>query len=309
VITVADIHQARERIRQMVLRTPVIEDPAGSGLTLKAEHLQRTGSFKLRGASNRVMKAAEEGARHVVTGSSGNHGQAVAYVARHLGLKATIVVPEDAPAVKVRAMREFGATVEFCGRTSNERLARAAEICRTEGALFIPPYDDPYVQAGQGTAGLEILEQVPDVEVVFVPIGGGGLISGVATAIKESNPRVKVVGVEPELANDTFLSRRRGEIVDIGASATIADGLRTSHPGRLTFPVVQRYVDEIVLVSEAEIKAACRFLLTKMKQAVEPSGAVSVAAALQVGGSGRVALVSGGNLDLDDLRGVPAWEA
>jgi threonine dehydratase len=307
-VVLADILAARERIQSIILRTPLLDDPTGTGLFLKAEHLQRTGSFKLRGAANRVVRAVEEGARHVVTGSSGNHGQAVAFIARQLGVKATIVVPEDAALVKVRNMREYGATVEFCGLTSSARLARAEEICRTEGAVFIPPYDDPFVMAGQGTAGLEILEQLPEAAVVYVPIGGGGLISGIATAIKESNPRVRVVGVEPELANDTYLSRQRGEIVDIGASATIADGLRTSHPGSLTFPVMQRYVDELVTVSEAEIRQACRYLLAMRKQAVEPSGAVSVAAALRAGVPNSVALVSGGSIDLDNLRGVPAWE-
>jgi len=307
-ISLADIQAARQRIAAMVLTTPVIEDPTGTGLLLKAEHLQRTGSFKLRGAANRVLKAVEEGARHVVTGSSGNHGQAVAYVAMKAGIKATVVVPEDAAAVKVAGIRSFGATVEFCGLTSNERLARAAEITRTEGAVFIPPYDDPYVMAGQGTAGLEIVEQAPGIAAVYVPIGGGGLISGVATAIKELNPAIRVIGVEPALASDTYQSRQRGEVVDIGASRTIADGLRTSHPGSLTFPVVERYVDEIHLVSEEEIRAACRYVLTTLKQAIEPSGAVSVAAALRAGGR-AVALVSGGNVDLEGLRGVPAWEA
>jgi threonine dehydratase len=306
-VSLAQIQDARERIRPLILRTPVIEDPTGTGLMLKAEHLQRTGSFKLRGAANRVQRAVEEGARHVVTGSSGNHGQAVAYVAQKLGLKATIVVPEDCNPAKLRGMRGWGATVEFCGLTSSERLARAEEICRTEGAVFIPPYDDPYIMAGQGTAGVEILEQVPDVTTVYVPVGGGGLLSGIATAIKESNPQVRVIGVEPELANDTYLSRTTGKVVDIGVSRTIADGLRTSHPGSLTFPVIQKYVDEIQLVSEEEIRQACRYLLATMKQAVEPSGAVSVAAAMRAGGK-AVALVSGGNIDLEGLRGVPFWE-
>jgi threonine dehydratase len=305
-VTLADIQAARQRIQHLILRTPLIEDPAGSGLRFKAEHLQRTGSFKLRGAANRVMLAAEAGARSVVTGSSGNHGQAVAYIAQRLGLKATVVVPEDAPAVKVRGIQAWGATVEFCGLTSTERLARAAQIVAETGAVFIPPYDDPQIMAGQGTIGLEILEQWPDVETVYVPIGGGGLISGVATAIKELNPRVRVVGVEPELANDTYLSRQQGARVGIGATTTIADGLRTSIPGELTFPVVQRYVDEIVLVSEAEIRQAGRYLLEQVRQVVEPSGAVSVAAALRAGGK-AVAVISGGNLDLAGLQGVPAW--
>ncbi len=305
-ITLAEIQAARQRIRDIVLKTPVIEDPAGSGLRFKAEHLQRTGSFKLRGAANAVLLAAEAGARHVVTGSSGNHGQAVAYIARQLGIQATIVAPEDAPQVKVQGMRSFGATVEFCGRTSTQRLARAAEIVKETGAVFIAPYDDRNVQAGQGTLGLEILEQAPDVEAVYVPIGGGGLISGVATAIKESNPKVRVIGVEPETANDAYLSRQKGERVDIGGSSTIADGLRSATPGEMTFPIIQRYVDEIVLVSDEEIKRACRFLLETVRQAVEPSGATSVAAALRAGGK-AVAVVSGGNLDLANLSGVPAW--
>jgi len=305
-VDLAAIQEARRRIWDIAIRTPVLEDPTGSGIGFKAEHLQRTGSFKVRGAANRVILAAEAGVRHVVTASSGNHGQAVAYIAQRLGLKATIVVPEDAPQVKVRGIQSWGASVEFCGRTSTERFARAAAIVEQEGAVFIPPYDDPMVMAGQGTIGLEILEQVPDVEVVLVPIGGGGLISGVATAIKESNPRVRVIGVEPELASDTFQSRQAGRRIDIGGSTTLADGLRTSTPGELTFPVVQRYVDEILLVSEEEIRAAGRYLLERARQVVEPSGAVSVAAALRLGGR-AVCVISGGNLDLGGLSGVPAW--
>lgn len=305
-INLASVQAAAERIRSLVIRTPLLEDPTGNGLFYKAEHLQRTGSFKLRGAANRVSLAAQAGAQHVVTGSSGNHGQAVAYVAQRLGLKATIVVPEDAPAVKVAGIRYWGGVVEFCGYSSTERLARAAEIVAESGAVFIPPYDDPEVMAGQGTIGLEILQQNPDVEQVFVPIGGGGLISGIATAIKESNPRVRVIGVEPELASDTYQSRQQGTRVSIGASKTIADGLRTATPGELTFPVVQRYVDEIVLVSEDEIRQACRHMLEGVHQLVEPSGAVSVAAALRAGGR-SVAVISGGNQDLAELRGLPGW--
>jgi threonine dehydratase len=306
-ITLADIQAARLRIAGIAFRTPVLEDPTGGGLWLKAEHLQPTGSFKLRGAANAVQRAAEGGATHVVTASSGNHGQAMAYIARRLGIAATIVAPEDAPRVKVRSMQAMGATVVLCGLTSTARFSRAAEIVQETGAVFVAPYDDPYVQAGQGTAALEILEQLPDLAVLYVPVGGGGLLSGVATAIKESKPSVRVVGVEPALASDTYQSWQQGAIVGIGATTTIADGLRTAQPGNLTFPLVQKYVDEIVLVSEEEIRAAARYLLAMRKQAVEPSGAVSVAAALRLGGK-AVALVSGGNLDLDGLTGVPAWE-
>lgn len=305
-VTLADIYAARERIQDTILRTPAIEDPTGSGLCIKAEHLQRTGSFKLRGAANCVKRAVEEGVNHVVTGSSGNHGQAVAYMARRLGIKATVVVPEDASHAKIRGIQAYGATIEFCGLTSAERLERAAEIARIDGAVFVPPYDNPYVIAGQGTTGLEILEQVPDAEVVYVPVGGGGLIAGIATAIKELKPRVKVIGVEPALAADTYLSRQQGKMVSIGPTNTLADGLRASQPGSLTFPIIQRYVDDLVLVSEAEIRQAGRYLLERMKQAVEPSGAVSFAAAWRTGAK-AVALISGGNLDLGGLAGVPAW--
>lgn len=305
-VNLGDIQAAARRIQPYVIQTPMIEDPTGSGLRIKAEHLQRTGSFKLRGAANRVILAAEAGVTHVVTGSSGNHGQAVAYIAQRLGLKATVVVPEDAPAVKVKGIQSWGATVLFGGLTSSERFALAHQIVEAEGAVFISPYDDPAVMAGQGTIALEILAQVPEVGVVYVPVGGGGLISGIATALKESRPGVRVIGVEPELASDTYRSRQQGDRVEIGASTTIADGLRTSMPGELTFPVVQRYVDEIQLVSEAEIRRACRYLLEQMHQAVEPSGAVSVAAALRAGGE-AVAVISGGNLDLGGLAGVPAW--
>lgn len=298
-ITLADIQEARQRIAEIALLTPVIQDPYSS-LRIKAEHLQRTNSFKLRGAANAVSQAVAAGARHVVTGSSGNHGQAVAYVARELGVKATIVVPEDCQPAKMRGMERWGAVVERCGLTSTARLARAAEITEREGAVFIAPYDDPRVMAGQGTVGLELLEQAPDVDTVYVPVGGGGLISGVATAIKESRPGVRVIGVEPELANDTFLSVQAGQILSVDATRTVADGLRTAQPGKLTFPVVQRYVDAIVTVTEEEILAARRYVLEQLKQVVEPSGAVSVAAAMRAGaGAGRaVAVVSGGNVDL-----------
>lgn len=303
--SLSDIQAARRRIESIVIRTPVIQDPTGNGLRYKCEHLQPTGSFKVRGASNRVMLAAEAGATHVVTGSSGNHGQAVAYIAHRLGLRATIVVPEDAAPVKVRGIQSWGATVEYCGRTAAERLARAKQNVAEQGAVFIPPFDDHQVMAGQGTIGLEILEQAPDVEVVYVPVGGGGLISGIATAIKETSPGVRVVGVEPVLDNDTYLSLRQGRRVSVERSNSLADGLRTTMPGELTFPVVQRYVDDIVLVSEEEIRRASRHLLERVHQAVEPSGAVSVAAALREGGR-AVAVISGGNLELSGLSGVPS---
>lgn len=299
------IQEARERIANVARQTPImssqtISEEIGNQLFLKCEHLQKTGSFKIRGASNKVMVEAERNASYVIAASSGNHGQAVAYIANQLGLASTIVVPENVAACKVEAIQAYQGRVERCGTTSGERIGRAQQICEEEHAVFIPPYDDPLIMAGQGTAGLEILEQLDQIDEVYVPIGGGGLISGVATAIKESNPKIRVIGVEPAIANDTNLSMTQGKRIHIGATHTIADGLRTSIPGELTFPVVQRYVDEIVLVDEDAIKRAFTFVLTRMKQLIEPSGAVSVAAAMASKASGKriVALVSGGNVDM-----------
>jgi len=294
-----EIWNAAGRIEPIVFRTPIIQDPSGTGLRIKAEHLQRTGSFKIRGAANRVTIAVEQGTKHVITASSGNHGKALAYIAQRLGIKATIVVPENARDIKVEGMVKYGATVERCGITSPVRFARAEVLTRELGATFIPPYDDEQIIAGQGTTGLEVLEQAPDVEVVYIPVGGGGLLSGMSLAIKETSPWVKVIGVEPELGNDTYLSFQRGQIVSLeGGPSSIADGLRASQPGAMTFPIIRKYVDEMILVSEAEIEAATRWMLTTMKQVVEPSGAVSVAAALRAGPARAVALVSGGNIEI-----------
>lgn len=303
-INLNDIRQARETIANVAVRTPILSSRTLSGqcgneIFLKCEHLQKTGSFKIRGAANKVINEARCGAGHIVAASSGNHGQAVAYIAKHLGLKSTIVVPENAAECKQEAIRAYQGEIEWCGTTSPERLKRAEQISEQSGAVYIPPYDDPLIMAGQGTAGLEIVEQLDDIDVVFVPVGGGGLISGVAAAIKELKPHIRVVGVEPETANDTYLSLQKGTHVSIGATNTIADGLRTSSPGELTFPVIRRYVDEVVLVSEEQIRAAFSYVLTRMKQLIEPSGAVSVAAAMSHKERGKriVALVSGGNVD------------
>ncbi|RXT13726.1 threonine/serine dehydratase [Ammoniphilus sp. CFH 90114] len=307
-ISLKNIQLARTNISDTVAQTPLLSSATlseqyGNQLFLKAEHLQKTGSFKIRGAANKVLNEANNGAKHVVAASSGNHGQAVAYIARQLGIQSTIVVPVDAALCKQEAIQAYNGKIELCGTTSPERLARAEEISQTEEAVFIPPYDDPAIMAGQGTIGLEILEQLPDVDVVYVPVGGGGLISGIATAIKESNPHIQVIGVEPALANDTFMSIQEGKRVSIGASKTIADGLRTSTPGELTFPVVQRYVDDIVLVTEDQIKHAFSTVLSRMKQVIEPSAAAAVAAALAHKAEGKriVAVVSGGNVDLDQI--------
>lgn len=311
-ITLKNIQTARESIGDVIKETPIMTSGTLSSLCdnqlfLKAEHLQPTGSFKIRGATNKVKAVAQGGGRHVIAASSGNHGQAVAYIANKLGLKATIVVPEDATLVKVDAIKGYKAEVIYCGTTSQERIDKAKRLVEENGSetVYVPPYDDPLIMAGQGTVGLEILEQVTDVDLVYVPIGGGGLISGVLTAIKESLPKVRVVGVEPSLANDSYLSLKRQEIVTNPASVTIADGLRATQPGDLTFPVMQKYLDDIVLVSEDEIRQAFTFLLQRMKQLIEPSGAVTVAAAMshsqQIHGKRIVAIASGGNMALNQI--------
>lgn len=304
-ITLKDIKNARPQIMDTgVKMTPVfssekLSNMVGNQLFFKGEHVQKIGAFKIRGAALKVEHEVKNGATHVVAASSGNHGQAVAYHAARLGVAATITAPENAVPCKREAIESYGGTVEFCGTTSETRIKRAKELAEEPGAVFIPPYDDPLIMAGQGTVGLEIIEQVQDIDVVYVPIGGGGLLSGTATAIKEMNPRVKVVGVEPREANDTYLSWKKGERVEIERTNTVADGLRASIPGELTFPVIQKYVDDIVLVSEKEIEEAFVLVLTRMKQLIEPSSAAAVAASLKHEGRNEriVTVLSGGNVD------------
>lgn len=309
-ISLKDVKAARERIGDITYVTPILKSEqlskiCGNQLFLKSEHLQKTGSFKIRGASNKVIQAIADGAKYVTAASSGNHGQAVAYVANKYGIPATIVVPEDVSLCKVNAIQAYNGKVEMCGTTSAERLPRAQEIAVQENGIFIPPYDDPYIMAGQGTIGLEIIDQLQDVDVIIVPIGGGGLISGILTAIKEANPKIKVIGVEPEIANDTYLSLQNKKITAILGTSTIADGLRTNQPGDLTFPVLMKYLDDIVLVSEDEIRLAFSFVMERMKQLIEPSSATTVAAAmfnkLPFQGKKVVTIISGGNVDLDKL--------
>ncbi|WP_099159782.1 threonine ammonia-lyase [Virgibacillus ndiopensis] len=309
-VTINNIHQAREQISDIINETPIISSKqlssiCGNEVFLKGEHLQKTGSFKIRGATNKVKRAVNEGASLVTAASSGNHGQAVAYIANVLGVPATIVVPEDATVSKINAIKGYNGEIETCGTTSMERLPRAMELAELKEGVYIPPYDDPYIIAGQGTVGLEILEQLDDVDVVVVPIGGGGLISGVLTAIKNTKPHVKVIGVEPEIANDTYLSLEKGAITSISGTTTMADGLRTSQPGDLTFPIVQKYLDDIVLVSEEELRHALFFVLERMKQLIEPSSAVSVAAVmfdkLGVSDKNVACVISGGNVDVRKL--------
>lgn len=306
-ISVQDILQAKRDIEDVIHKTPILHSTqlseiCGNEMYFKAEHLQKTGSFKIRGATNRVKKAVKEKAIFITAASSGNHGQAVSYIAKRLGVSATIVVPEDVKEIKQNAIMAYGGHVEKCGTTSEERIARAKELAKEHNGVFIPPYNDALVMAGQGTIGLEILSQLSKAEVIVVPIGGGGLLAGILTAIKQSKPKVKVIGVEPETANDTYLSLRNGKITSIEKSDTIADGLRASQPGYMTFPIIQKYIDDIVLVSDEEIKKAQFFVLERMKQLIEPSSAATVAAAMNrklgVKDKDVVCVLSGGNVDI-----------
>jgi threonine dehydratase len=283
-------------------------------LFLKPENQQPIGAFKLRGAYNKIASlSAEKRKRGVITYSSGNHAQGVAYAARALGVKAVIVMPDNAPAIKREATAALGAEIVFVGPSSAERQLKAEELAAQHGYVIVPPFNDEHIIAGQGTIGLEILEDLPEVEAVFAPVGGGGLISGVATAIKLSKPSVKVIGVEPELAADAQASLRAGKIVQFPAaevSRTIADGLRTQSIGTINFEHIRSYVDDIVTVTEAEIREAVKLLGANTRTVAEPSGAVATAGFLfpreQLPSTKlNVAVISGGNIDprvLEEIR-------
>jgi threonine dehydratase len=310
-VTLDDIRRARERISGPIVRTPLLPAfalrvPDGNALWIKAESLQRTGSFKARGAYNAVAGLDPDGRRRgVITYSSGNHGQAVAFAAHELGVRAVVVMPEDAIPLKVELTRQWGAEIEFAGHTSLDRQERAMELVEEHGYVVIPPFDDPRIIAGQGTAGLEIVEQLPDVEAVVVQVGGGGLISGIATAVKSLRPDIRVIGVEPEGAADARDSLAGGALVTWDRIDTVADGLRTSRIGDLNFATMQRYVDQIVTVPEDAILRTVGDLATAMKLVVEPSGAVATAAVLggftELSNQRIVAVVSGGNIDSQRL--------
>ncbi|HEX3893202.1 MAG TPA: threonine/serine dehydratase [Terracidiphilus sp.] len=315
-VSLDTIRAAAARIAGIALKTPLVRAPI-AGLAgevwLKAESLQPIGAFKIRGAANKVLQLSpEEIQRGVITYSSGNHAQGVAYAARAVGAKAVIVMPSNAPAIKRAATLVLGAEVIDVGPASSERLAKAEELVREHGYVVIPPYDDEQIIAGQGTCGLEILEQLPDVDLVLSPVSGGGLLSGVAAAIKQLKPSVKVFGVEPELAGDTAASYRTGKIVEWPAeltSRTIADGLRTQSVGVRNFAHIQKYVDGIITVSEAQIRAAMRAIIATARLVPEPSGAVATAALLFHADElpayrKAVAIVSGGNVARELLSQV-----
>ena len=311
-----DIATARRRLQGVALRTPLVPCPGGAlnrALYLKPESLQPTGAFKLRGAYNRIsVLSAEERGRGVVAHSSGNHAQAVAYAARALNTRAVIVMPREAPRGKLDATAALGAEVVLVGPDSAERSRRAEELSVEHGYVPVPPYDDEVLMAGQGTIGAEILEDLPEVESVLVPVSGGGLIGGISAAIKLSRPEVRVIGVEPELAADARASLKSGKLVEFAAdqvSRTVADGLRVQRLGDVPFEHVRAFVDDIVTVTEEEILEAMRRLALRVRLVAEPSGAVTFAAHLFHGeelptSRLTVAVISGGNVEPDLLAEV-----
>jgi threonine dehydratase len=307
-VTLQDIQQARTRLEGVAVRTPLLEwrTVGTRKLHLKLENLQPIGAFKLRGAYNKIASLTDdERRRGVVSYSSGNHAQGVAYAARALGVKAVIVMPGNAPKNKLESTAALGAEIIRVGPGSEERRIRAEELSAQHGYAVIPPYNDEQIIAGQGTTGLEILEQLPEVETIFAPVGGGGLISGIATALKLSKPSIKVIGVEPELAADAQASFRTGHIVSFAAeqvTQTLADGLRTQSIGEINFQHIRAYVDDIITVTEDEIEQAMRALGDDSKTTAEPSGAVAAAGFLFHSNElpdtkFNVAVISGGNID------------
>ena len=312
-VTFDDIREAARRIQPIAKRTPVMRSrgfdaEAKISAFFKCENFQTGGAFKIRGASNFVFSIPKADLpKGVVAFSSGNHAQAVAIAARFMGIPATLVMPVDAPRSKLEATRAQGAKIVEYDRFRDDRAAIGARIAAETGATLVPPFDHPWIIAGQGTTALELLEEVPDLDALVAPIGGGGLMSGCSIAAKHLRPGIRVIGVEPEKGNDAFLSLQAGKRIEVPPPDTIADGLRTPVPGTLTFPILQKNVEQVVLVSDDEIRAAVKFLLTRLKILVEPSGAVGAAAALfgkLPAGLGRVGIVlSGGNVDFELLAG------
>jgi threonine dehydratase len=318
-ITIDDVRAAAARLRGVAHRTPVVTSRtldalAGRRVLLKCENLQRGGAFKFRGAYNTIAQLSEAARkRGVVAFSSGNHAQGVALAAQLLGAPAVICMPSDAPAVKVAATRGYGAEVVSYDRLRDDREAVARAVGEERGLTLVPPYDHPHIMAGAGTAALELLEEAPDLDALLVPIGGGGLIAGTAVAAHALRPELQILGVEPADADDTARSLAAGARVRIPPPATIADGLRITMPGALTFPVVQRHVAAVLTVTDDEIRAAIRFALLRLKLVVEPSGAATLAAALSgrlPAGLQRVGVIlSGGNIDPELLVSLfPAAE-
>ncbi len=306
-ITLADIEAAERRIRPTIHVTPcefseTFTELSGNPVYFKLENLHMTGSFKERGALNKLLQMTpEERSRGVILASAGNHAQGVAYHAKRLGIRCIVYMPETAPVTKVNATERFGAEVRLHGNNFDEALAEAKRIGAAEGFVFVHAFDDPAVIAGQGTAGLEILSQNPFVDAILVPIGGGGLIGGIACAVKETNPKIKVIGVQTARVPSMQAALAKGEPVEVPPASTIADGIAVRRAGQETLPLVARYVDAVVTVEEEEIASAILYLLEKEKTVAEGAGAAAVAALLHhktpLKGKKIVALVCGGNID------------
>lgn len=310
-LTLQLIQEAAARIDGRIHRTPVItsrsfNEATGKEVFFKCENLQRAGAFKIRGATNKILSLTdEEKRRGVAAFSSGNHAQAVALASREAGIRAVIAMPEDAPKAKVAATRAYGAEIVFYDRLKQDREAVAIEIAERQGRVMVPPYDDYLILAGQGTCGLEFLEEVPDLDCLLAPCSGGGLFAGVSTAAKAANSRIRCFAVEPDTADDTRQSFLKGERVSIPPPPTIADGLRVQSPGTLTFPVLQKNAEDVLTVSDEEIIETIKFFLFRMKLLVEPSGAAAAAAVLAnklPNDAKRVGVIlSGGNIDAELL--------
>lgn len=310
-VTIQDLKRAAEILAPVAVRTPllyddVLSDRLGASIRYKPECLQRAGAFKFRGAYNYLHSLpADVRARGVVAPSSGNHGQGVAMAARLFGVPATVVMPTNVTAAKRAGAERLGARIVLAGTTTHERAEKAREICDAEGLTMVHPYDDPMIIAGQGTVGLEIVEDLPDVEMVIVPVGGGGLSAGVATALKLMIPEARIIGVEPVSAPKLYRAREKGAPVRLESTGGIADGLLASEIGGRPFAHHQAYLDDVVLVDDAPLPAAMRHLLDRLKIVVEPSGAITVAA-LMTGvvkpARSTVAVLSGGNVEWEGLR-------
>lgn len=311
-ISMAMLHDAQRVLKPVINRTPVIPTKGlvpGCAFYLKADCLQKTGAFKLRGAYYKIATLSdEEKARGVIACSAGNHAQGVAFAARDMGIKATICIPEGAPISKIEATRSYGANVVLVPGVYDDAYAEAVRLRDEQGLTFIHPFNDYSIMAGQGTIGLEILEQLPDVDMIFVPIGGGGLIAGLAYAVKNLRPQCRIIGVQAAGAPSMAESLKEGKIITLSSVDTVADGIKVKTPGDLTFDMCREYVDEVVTVSEGEIASAILTVLEKQKLVAEGAGAVGIAAAMyhKVNTEGKTvcALLSGGNVDVTMLERI-----
>lgn len=307
-LTLNEIKEAEKNLKGVVRRTPMFfsdtfSKMCGAKVYLKCENKQKTGAFKFRGAYNKLASLTdEEKSRGIIAASSGNHAQGTAYAASVFGVKATIAMPVTSPEAKVTATKGYGAEVVQAGQVYDECYAKALEIQKETGATFMHPFDDLYVMAGQGTIGLEIMEDLPEADVVVVPIGGGGIISGIATAVKSLKPGIRVVGVEPEVIPSAKVSLEKGQVTTLPVASSLADGIVVATPGKNCFESIQKYVDEIVTVSDEEVENAIFLLLQRSKLMVEGAGAAALAAVLSgkvknIQGKNVVAMVTGGNID------------